>query len=69
MWGICATKCANTAMWMQVPTEREIMTRETMQQCLDVIKTTGAHTLDLTGGAPEMNQISVGLSKKPVKQG
>ena len=34
---------------------KEIMTRETMQQCLDVIKKTGAHTLDLTGGAPEMN--------------
>ena len=31
------------------------MTRETMWQCLEVIKNTGAHTLDLTGGAPEMN--------------
>tara|TARA_B110000027_G_C16043552_1_gene266567 strand:- start:158 stop:967 length:810 start_codon:yes stop_codon:yes gene_type:complete len=31
------------------------MTRETMQQCLDIIGQTGAHTLDLTGGAPEMN--------------
>jgi len=31
------------------------MTKETMQECLDVIKKTGAHTLDLTGGAPEMN--------------
>ncbi len=37
------------------PDRTEIMTRETMQQCLEVIKTTGAHTLDLTGGAPEMN--------------
>ncbi len=37
------------------PDRKEIMTRETMQQCLEVIKTTGAHTLDLTGGAPEMN--------------
>ncbi|MDA7825225.1 arsenosugar biosynthesis radical SAM protein ArsS [bacterium] len=37
------------------PDRMEIMTRETMQQCLDVIKKTGAHTLDLTGGAPEMN--------------
>ncbi|WP_025742420.1 arsenosugar biosynthesis radical SAM (seleno)protein ArsS [Aquimarina pacifica] len=37
------------------PDRKEIMTRETMQQCLDVIKNTGAHTLDLTGGAPEMN--------------
>lgn len=37
------------------PDRKEIMTRTTMQQCLDVIKNTGAHTLDLTGGAPEMN--------------
>jgi len=37
------------------PDRKEIMTRDTMQQCLDVIKKTGAHTLDLTGGAPEMN--------------
>ncbi|MBA6156151.1 arsenosugar biosynthesis radical SAM protein ArsS [Tenacibaculum sp. S7007] len=37
------------------PDRKEIMTIETMQQCLDVIKNTGAHTLDLTGGAPEMN--------------
>lgn len=37
------------------PDRKEIMTRETMQQILDVIKITGAHTLDLTGGAPEMN--------------
>ena len=37
------------------PDRKEIMTLDTMQQCLDVIKKTGAHTLDLTGGAPEMN--------------
>ena len=37
------------------PDRKEIMTIETMKQCLDVIKNTGAHTLDLTGGAPEMN--------------
>lgn len=37
------------------PDRKEIMTRETMEQCLDVIRTTKAHTLDLTGGAPEMN--------------
>ncbi len=37
------------------PNRKEIMTKETMLQCLEVIKTTGAHTLDLTGGAPEMN--------------
>ncbi|TRZ43278.1 arsenosugar biosynthesis radical SAM (seleno)protein ArsS [Robertkochia solimangrovi] len=37
------------------PDRKEIMTRETMEMCLEVIKSTGAHTLDLTGGAPEMN--------------
>jgi radical SAM/Cys-rich protein len=37
------------------PDRKEIMTRKTMLQCLEVIKNTGAHTLDLTGGAPEMN--------------
>ena len=29
------------------PDRKEIMTKETMSQCLDVIKKTGAHTLDL----------------------
>ena len=37
------------------PDRKEIMTKETMEQCLEVIKKTEAHTLDLTGGAPEMN--------------
>ena len=37
------------------PDRKEIMTRETMEQCLEVIKKTNATTLDLTGGAPEMN--------------
>ena len=37
------------------PDRKEIMTLETMNQCLKVLKKTGAHTLDLTGGAPEMN--------------
>ncbi|MDT0641294.1 arsenosugar biosynthesis radical SAM protein ArsS [Zunongwangia sp. F363] len=37
------------------PDRKEIMSMETMLQCLEVIKTTGAHTLDLTGGAPEMH--------------
>ena len=37
------------------PDRKEIMTRETMELCLSVIRETGAHTLDLTGGAPEMN--------------
>lgn len=37
------------------PDRKEIMTKETMQQCLDAIKGTNITTVDLTGGAPEMN--------------
>jgi radical SAM/Cys-rich protein len=37
------------------PDRKEIMTKETMQQCLDAIDKTNCHTVDLTGGAPEMN--------------
>ncbi|SIT01343.1 arsenosugar biosynthesis radical SAM (seleno)protein ArsS [Belliella pelovolcani] len=37
------------------PDRKEIMTRETMQLILEVIKKGGIKTVDLTGGAPEMN--------------
>ncbi len=38
------------------PDRKEIMTRETMQQCLDVLQRhPGFTTVDITGGAPEMN--------------
>jgi radical SAM/Cys-rich protein len=38
------------------PDRKEIMTRETMQLCLDVLKNNpGFTTVDLTGGAPELN--------------
>jgi radical SAM/Cys-rich protein len=37
------------------PDRKEIMSIETMIEILDVLKTTEVKTLDLTGGAPEMN--------------
>ena len=37
------------------PDRKEIMTVETMQQCLDVLKKHKFSIIDLTGGAPEMN--------------
>ncbi|MEM8681135.1 MAG: arsenosugar biosynthesis radical SAM (seleno)protein ArsS [Planctomycetota bacterium] len=37
------------------PDRREIMTRETIDQCLAAIESAQIETLDLTGGAPEMN--------------
>lgn len=37
------------------PDRKEIMTKETLQECLNAIKKSGIKTVDLTGGAPEMN--------------
>jgi radical SAM/Cys-rich protein len=38
------------------PDRKEIMTEETMQQCLDVLRLhPGLQVVDITGGAPEMN--------------
>ncbi len=37
------------------PDRKEIMTRETVDLCLQALDRTTAHTVDLTGGAPELN--------------
>ncbi|MEM8894552.1 MAG: arsenosugar biosynthesis radical SAM (seleno)protein ArsS [Bacteroidota bacterium] len=37
------------------PDRKEIMTRETMRHCLKALESTDIKTVDLTGGAPEMN--------------
>lgn len=37
------------------PARTEVMSREVMQACLDVARERGFKTLDVTGGAPEMN--------------
>ena len=37
------------------PDRQEIMTKETMRQILDALRGTEVKTVDLTGGAPEMN--------------
>lgn len=37
------------------PDRQEIMTREMMQHCIDAVKKSDVHTVDITGGAPEMN--------------
>ncbi len=40
------------------PDRKEIMTKETMQQCIDVLKNNPQlKTVDLTGGAPELNPL------------
>ncbi|HEX6983347.1 MAG TPA: arsenosugar biosynthesis radical SAM (seleno)protein ArsS [Balneolaceae bacterium] len=37
------------------PDRKEIMSKETFEQCLDALKSSDVATVDLTGGAPEMN--------------
>jgi len=37
------------------PDRREVMARETMELCLEVLRATGIPTVDITGGAPELN--------------
>jgi len=37
------------------PDRKEIMTKETLSECLEAIKSSNVKTVDLTGGAPEMN--------------
>lgn len=37
------------------PDREEIMTKETLEYCLDALKHSDIETVDLTGGAPEMN--------------
>ncbi|GJM23817.1 MAG: radical SAM/Cys-rich domain protein [Phycisphaerae bacterium] len=37
------------------PDRTEIMTRKTMEECLAAARTPGIHTVDITGGAPELN--------------
>jgi len=37
------------------PTRTELMSKENLQRCLDLIAKSNVSTVDLTGGAPEMN--------------
>jgi len=51
-------KCNQTCVHCHVdagPDRTEVMTRQTMSYCLDALKQSAIRTVDLTGGAPEMN--------------
>lgn len=39
------------------PTRKELMLGENIEHILEVLETSSVHTLDLTGGAPEMNPM------------
>jgi radical SAM/Cys-rich protein len=57
-------KCNQTCLHCHVnagPTRTETMTRETVSDVIAFLKASGARTLDLTGGAPELNPHFRGL--------
>lgn len=51
------------------PDRREIMSRETVDACLRALDQTEAHTVDITGGAPELNPHFRYLVEECVKRG
>jgi radical SAM/Cys-rich protein len=50
----CNLRCTHCHV-NATPDRTEMMSRETMRQCLDVLKANPIGTLDITGGAPEMH--------------
>jgi len=51
-------RCNQTCLHCHVaagPNRKENMTRETVEQVLQLLRASGVQTLDLTGGAPELN--------------
>lgn len=51
---LCNLACRHCHMEAS-PASTDVMSRETWEQCLDVCAARGFTTLDITGGAPEMN--------------
>jgi len=52
---LCNMSCRHCHVDAGPDRRTEVMDRETVDACLAALDATGAHTVDLTGGAPEMN--------------
>lgn len=52
---LCNMTCRHCHVDAGPDRHREVMSWQTMSACLDALDKTTAHTVDLTGGAPEMN--------------
>lgn len=52
---LCNMTCKHCHVDSGPDRTEENMVRETVDACLDLMARSGAHTLDLTGGAPELN--------------
>jgi radical SAM/Cys-rich protein len=52
---LCNMTCRHCHVDAGPDRTREVMTRQTVDACLAALDRTAAHTVDLTGGAPELN--------------
>ncbi len=52
---LCNQTCAHCHVDAGPDRKEENMNKETLEQCLDLIRKYGISTVDITGGAPEMN--------------
>jgi MoaA/NifB/PqqE/SkfB family radical SAM enzyme len=53
---LCNQSCAHCHVDASPERKAEVMTKATLQRCLDVLQhLPSVHTVDITGGAPEMN--------------
>jgi radical SAM/Cys-rich protein len=52
---LCNMACRHCHVDAGPDRRREVMSRETVDACLEALDRTHAHTVDLTGGAPELN--------------
>ena len=52
---LCNQTCAHCHVDAGPDRKEENMDRATLERCLEIIKATGVSTVDITGGAPEMN--------------
>ncbi len=65
---LCNLSCRHCHMEAG-PDRSEIMSRETLEDCLNVCVARGFKTLDITGGAPEMNPQFEWLAREAVARG
>ncbi len=52
---LCNQTCAHCHVDAGPDKKRENMSKETLESCLNIIKNSDVKTVDITGGAPEMN--------------
>jgi MoaA/NifB/PqqE/SkfB family radical SAM enzyme len=55
---LCNLSCVHCHV-NAVPKRTEMMRRETIEQILTLAEASNIHTLDLTGGAPEINTLVI----------